>query len=80
MEQKIAYRCSQCGTLKRDTNHWWLVEAIPTPEHSDSQFVVFPWNAEDDKFSDARTCGHNCASILLARWMSTGSLDAPRKD
>ena len=60
--------CSQCGTPKREVNHWYLVWA----EREGKRFCVVRW--EDDPTLESeedvyKVCGQNCVTKALSSWM-----------
>src|SRR3974390_2496491 len=57
------WACSQCGTLKREVNHWYLV-------FRDSRgFDITPWEEDWVRQADEHLCGRTCATKSLERWM-----------
>ena len=73
------YTCDQCGKEKGEINHWYGIRLqLDHPGAVTHSFLIQKWQFTADE--DSHVCGQNCASILLARWMATGSLDAPKLD
>jgi hypothetical protein len=65
IESKI--KCDQCGTEKKQTNHWHLLRV------NRSGFHVPKTRLEGDR----DVCGQACAHILFDRYLTTGKLDKP---
>jgi hypothetical protein len=65
--------CDQCGKEKGQVNHWY-VAWLTIGDHF---LEIAPWPTSQHFPGAAHLCGQNCASILLARWMSSGSIDKP---
>jgi hypothetical protein len=76
-ERTVLVRCDQCGKDRReDTNHWLSLRVLPAgtkPGDAGMATLIFHGCLEQGR-PWRHVCGHNCASILLARWMSTGVL------
>jgi hypothetical protein len=62
--------CDQCGKEKQSVNHWLEMRILEGRLETSKGLGLI---GDDVK----HICGHNCASILLARWMSSGSIDKP---
>lgn len=63
--------CDQCGTEKKDTNHWFIIAPVA------KMLSIVPLETISPNLISASTtlvCGQNCASILMAKWMATGGL------
>jgi len=72
------FRCSVCGTVKQEANHW-RIAYIGTTLTATSRLNVFSV-AEWDELLAERTgvypaCGNNCTQKLLERWLFTKSLE-----
>jgi hypothetical protein len=79
MKISSPYKCDVCGSLKKVTNHWWLLIA-PCDCGSVSGaggygFLLIPW---DDTMSGLDECIHlcsqKCAIARLDKWMSEQAL------
>lgn len=77
--------CDVCGTPKKETNHWFKVNAVPaarfnpdttpgaSPYDTTTSFVVTP---SKEFLSGKDICGQECVAKLLSQWMATGSIDS----
>lgn len=63
--------CDACGAHKGETNHWWQAYVHEGSFHFAALVESLPTLKD--------VCGQNCASKLLERFMSTGSLEDPAK-
>lgn len=74
MRGTAPYRCDAEGceaTRERDSNHWLVMWVIPG-----GNLVIAKWNDEHAEGANSfHVCGSNHASILLARWLATGTLE-----
>jgi hypothetical protein len=79
MEQESAYYCSQCGIIKGPNNGWFHIFVVKADAGSllGASFTVTHFRPQRNALAKGRSCGFNCNSILLARWMSSGSIDKP---
>jgi hypothetical protein len=65
--------CGGCGTVKKETNHWFALAIV---EHG---LMIRPLDAalhhleKPGKFSEEYYCGQKCALEGIAQWM-----DGPR--
>jgi len=74
--------CDVCGAVKKETNHWWNVEVI-SADIVESCFggktiVTLAIRAYDREVArgDAKdACGEKCVTVLVSRFMATGSLE-----
>lgn len=78
---KIAepYRCDGCGKLREtDANRWWLLGAAQGDASGTVELVLFAWESNRAALPGLRhACGEDCTQKLIARWMQSGSFDAP---
>jgi len=75
------FECSVCGALKRDVNHWWLVSIVDVTSAAglSSDLMISQWQPDLAAHKGRRpACGSNCAQKLVERWLTSGTLDAPR--
>ena len=73
-------RCFVCNRIKEEEG-WWGVYLSHhfAPEMSFSLTIValaYLRGVEDSSYKPA--CGNNCAQKIVERWLTTGSMDAPR--
>lgn len=78
-----SFICNICGTVKLESNHWWMItlgrvhcldEGQPSP-----RFTLLAWNEDQSRNPDIyHVCGEGCASKALERFMSTGNLEATK--
>ena len=71
------YSCDVCGVLKKETNHWYKVQAV------EGIFTCAVWGdirwpaslpAGPSEY--AEVCGQEHVLTLLTRWLDTGTLKA----
>lgn len=63
------FRCDNCGVLKKEVNHWFMLSIT----NGTDSVTVYKWDKDADSL-DAHVCGVDCAVRLVARWMTTGKL------
>jgi len=59
--------CSQCGSEKRETNHWWFVWY----ERGGARYCATPWETDSVLALDEsveKLCGINCLVVAHAKW------------
>lgn len=71
MKVTSPYKCDYCPALKKETNHWWMLDVIPR------NFTLGTW---DEELADQRTvsgtprfehvCSESCAVKALNKWMT----------
>lgn len=70
------YKCDECGALKQDVNHWWLLllgyRLFPNwPPILDSSFLLIRWDVDiADRDGVVHLCSQKCAIARLDKWMS----------
>ena len=71
--------CRNCGEPRRDSNYWFVIEVsklmpqlLRLHEWSRNLATLIPLDPDLSP-----VCGHNCAHVLLSRWMETRTLEAP---
>ena len=78
-----SFICNICGTVKLESNHWWMItlgNVFCFDEGQPSRhFTLLPWNEEQSRNPDVyHVCGEGCASKALERFMSSGTLDGAK--
>lgn len=82
-------RCKVCNTIKpEEGNYWWglfLTRSLPSDKGQLTDIrvkslAITPLSACVGAESSAyeKACGNNCTQKLVERWLTTGSMDAPR--
>lgn len=74
MPKVDTFACAVCGTLRKETNHWFIV--VPyTNLITFCPFTDFSW-AEYTRASTPVevVCGVEHGQQLLGRWMATGKI------
>jgi hypothetical protein len=63
------YICDECGTQKKESNHWWLL----IPDWGDrNSFVLMPWSSlYVDGLDVKHLCSESCATKQLSKWMQS---------
>ena len=74
MSQFTSTRCDFCGTVKKESNHWWL---LWTSEADPGQLVIGIGGQRDallasEMFADA--CGEKCVQVGVQRFLAKGKL------
>ncbi len=91
MPELNTFACDVCGVTKKETNRWWMVCALEHREAEPAspekifvcvQFDLEFWKEaqkehEEDVVARAVACGEEHAQQLFARWLVSGSFDAP---
>jgi hypothetical protein len=59
------FKCDECGALKKQTNHWWVVKPRAGV---DGDLIISPMtpNLPDETVT---VCGRECAQKAIERWM-----------
>lgn len=68
--KSTSVHCDECGTEKKETNHWWNVWVSSQSPRLVKMVCVGiggPSRSRD-------ACGQECVNKMVDRWMSTGSL------
>jgi hypothetical protein len=84
MKLPSPYVCDECGTQKKESNHWWLVVPLSmlsaTVRDYDARvFIIAVWSpALAESQGVAHLCSESCATKALSKWMA--SLQSPRSD
>jgi hypothetical protein len=75
-------RCFVCNRIKEEEfNHWWAIYLSHTfaPQMLMSLTIVpLAGVAGVEGSSYKPACGNNCTQKIVERWLTTGSMDAPR--
>jgi hypothetical protein len=67
------YACDVCQTIKKDTNHWWLMWI---DGHDDASFCglpamhAAPWNLRGLATAEFHLCGEACVQKKVAEFLS----------
>ncbi len=79
MKLPSPYICDECGTQKKESNHWWLFAnqtMLPNPVTSKRPsilqpvFLLLPWHKIDpDTPGLVHLCSESCATKALSKWM-----------
>ncbi len=64
MELPEPFRCDECGSLKRETNHWFLIRWDRPCDGGG--LVIRPWNRSRRVEGDKEACGEACVLNLLS--------------
>jgi hypothetical protein len=65
MAQRIEYVCDECGAVRKDANHWFVMDnSLPTI------LTVRPFTPENAKHGK-HLCGEGCVTKMFARVMGT---------
>lgn len=58
-------KCDNCGTLKKQTNHWYMLWTTAT------DFKLTRWNDQIDPFEKEpfHLCGRQCVNEAIERWI-----------
>jgi hypothetical protein len=83
MPELNIFACDVCGAQKQKCNHWWIVwiqPIQPAPQSFAAQeFSTDLWErlSQDPAWPRAVACGEEHAQQLFARWLVSGSFEAP---
>ncbi len=66
MSKYTTYKCDECGVLKQETNHWWVVATSPDA-HGGLSISPMP---PDLPAGEITVCGRACAQKAVERWMA----------
>lgn len=70
MSKFAGVRCDECGTIKKDTNHWYRAKA------GESSYVFLICRADSplsDGPGDLDLCSASCASKAMSKAIGVGS-------
>ena len=71
MKLPSPYVCDECGTQKKESNHWYIASS------GRMVFAIVAWASDDpDKKDSLHLCSESCATKALSKWMA--SLQSPR--
>jgi hypothetical protein len=77
-----SYACDECGTQKRQTNHWWLLWVGVCRSGPPDAFYLIPWDEKKAATDDhEHLCGQECVGRALAKWLgqASGNVVAPKQ-
>ena len=70
MSKLATFKCDGCDKLRmKDANHWWSLTVC--------ERGLLLTKFTEDVPADYDYCGEECAQSAVARWMQTGSFEAP---
>jgi hypothetical protein len=77
MSELRTWKCDGCGALKKDVNHWWMLQRFI---EGAINVLVLPWDEKAAAESAAsqhtkHACGRECAHKLLDQWMNEIAAD-----
>lgn len=77
--RETIYRCNQCTTEKKLTNHWWVARICRHLQEGEDyrNFTLAPWKQDwidpdakpEDDEEVLHLCGQKCAGEVVAKWM-----------
>jgi hypothetical protein len=68
--------CDGCGTVKKEANHWYIVEYT---DHAEAKVRPMAHSPIDCEAKDLKYyCGRRCVAESLDRWMDRLSLATPQ--
>lgn len=70
------YKCDECGALKKQTNHWWVITQTPGTD-GNLTITPMPPNLPDETVT---VCGRECAQKAVERWMGEVSRAATQAE
>lgn len=73
MKLPSPYICDECGTQKKESNHWWMLargRSYHTKEFR-TAYVLLPWEDPDGADVTAHLCSESCATKALSKWMAS---------
>lgn len=80
MKLPSPYICDECGTQKKESNHWWVL-TLRGRSYNGSEFVnafvLLPWEEPDAMGVRAHLCSESCATKALSKWMASLQNPAP---
>lgn len=59
-----SYTCDQCGTQKKDTNHWWVMSIGLGNAH------LMLWDQTNEDFLNGNTALHLCGEACVQKKVS----------
>lgn len=70
MSKVDTFACDECGTQKKETNHWYMLYS----QNGEGTLIsVSAWDKELEKGNVYHACGRNCVLAMMNRWFSTWS-------
>ena len=69
MKLPSPYICDECGTQKKESNHWWLLTIFEC--ETGDKFEIGPWNEDDVQDGVKHLCSESCATKALSKWMAS---------
>lgn len=80
MKLPTPYQCDYCGTIKKESNNWWLLnvntgvtvtQGVNGPSVAAlDQFLLLTWHiALVDNDDYEHICSESCAIKALSKWM-----------
>jgi len=62
------YSCDECGSLRRESNHWWMISQIRWPNVTG--YCILPWCDSGDRDVLVHLCGLECIQRRLSKLLS----------
>lgn len=77
MSEVRTWKCSGCGTVKQETNRWWLVKLSHrlAPDDDYWEFIVTRWVESEVEWAKYHCCGMACVTKALDMYMQAVILD-----
>lgn len=69
MAKVDSYQCDQCGRLKGEVNHWWIV-TITQGSTYPGVFLVTPMGSRQAGEGALALCGFECVTRRLSDFMT----------
>jgi hypothetical protein len=67
MAKVEVYRCDECGTEKKETNHWFEIQMGEYGPGFTRTLIVTPWTEHPNGV--LHICGEQCAHKVLQKWL-----------
>jgi hypothetical protein len=82
MSSQVTTTCDVCGTVKKETNHWFRIVRNHTNGYSDTElsFTIAPANAEPGSYNYQDTCSDKCTLTLTQRWLDQQKESSLKKE
>jgi hypothetical protein len=84
--QKIVTTCDGCGTIKNETNHWWvlrtvnLIGTMSNQRNANLMIIPFELRTPSTEYNDKEVCGAKCVANFVSKWMTAGTLEGSADD
>lgn len=71
MSTETIFKCDNCGKLKQEANHWYVIDL----DYDAPRMPAIIINAFNNRGGEAHACGVNCLFEMVARQLSTGKIE-----